>query len=181
MLTRQHSPRYARTVSEVRWLQGDEVRMWRGFIQMRRALDQAIERQLADEGLSTADYELLVPLSEAPGYVLRARDLGRAVGWDRSRLAHQLRRMERRGLVHRFDCPTDARGTMVELTPEGRDVIVAAAPGHVETVRCCFVDLLDPAEIETLTAIAAKVAVATAGLSASEGGQCSASTGPTDC
>lgn len=155
--------------------------MWRGFIQLRHTLDQAIERQLADEGLSTADYELLVPLSEAPGHVLRARDLGRTVGWGRSRLAHQLRRMEQRGLVRRFDCPTDARGTMVELTPAGYDVIVAAAPGHVETVRRCFIDLLDAAEIKALTTIAAKVAAATAALPVDEecGKEtgCSASTG----
>lgn len=136
--------------------------MWRGFIELRRALDHAIERQLAGNGLSTADYELLVPLSEAPEHVLRARDLRRAVGWDRSRLAHQLRRMERRGLVRRFDCPTDARGTMVELTKTGYGVIVAAAPGHVETVRRHLVDLLDATEIETLIAITAKVAAATA-------------------
>jgi DNA-binding MarR family transcriptional regulator len=155
-------------MDEVRWLQADEARMWRGFIELRRTLDHAIERQLADEGLSTADYELLVPLSEAPEHVLRARDLRRAVGWERSRLAHQLRRMERRGLVRRFDCPTDARGTMVELTTTGYDVIAAAAPGHVETVRRYFVDLLDATEIETLTAITAKVAAATASPPADE-------------
>ncbi len=40
--------------------------MWRGYVDMRRRLDTVIERQLADVGLSTADYELLVPLSEAP-------------------------------------------------------------------------------------------------------------------
>lgn len=134
--------------------------MWRGFIQMRRALDLAIERQLANEGLSTADYELLVPLSEAPEGVLRARDLGRTVGWDRSRLAHHLRRMEQRDLVRRFNCPTDARGIMVELTPAGRDAIETAAPGHVETVRRHFVDLLDTTEIDTLTAITKRVTAA---------------------
>ncbi len=132
--------------------------MWRGYLRMRRGLDEAIERQLSEEGLSTADFELLVPLSEVRDNVLRARDLGRLVGWDRSRLAHQLRRMEQRGLVHRFDCPTDARGTMVELTEEGRTLITRAAPGHVETVRRVFVDLLDPAEVDTLTAIATRVA-----------------------
>ncbi len=149
-------------VTEPRWLDEREARMWRGFVAMRRALDQAIEAQLGVEGLSSADYELLVPLSEAPDHVLRARELCRAAGWERSRLAHQLRRMEQRGLVRRFDCPSDARGTMVELTGAGRDAIEAAAPGHVEVVRRCFVDLLDGAEMDTLAAIADRVTVAAA-------------------
>lgn len=131
--------------------------MWRSFLEMRAALDAIIERQLNDAGLSGADYALLVPLSEAPEGVLRVRDLGRAVGWDRSRLSHQLRRMEQRGLVMRFDCPSDARGTMVQLTPEGRRAIEAVAPGHVETVRRNFVDLLSGDELDTLAAVSARV------------------------
>jgi DNA-binding MarR family transcriptional regulator len=151
-------------VTTQRWLTQREQAMWRGFVQIRLALDQAIEAQLAEHGLSTADYALLVPLSETTHGVLRPRDLGHATGWDRSRLAHQLRRMQQRGLVRRFHCPTDARGTMVELTPAGRHAIDAAAPGHVQTVRRHFVDLLTPTEIDTLTAIAARVtATAAAG------------------
>jgi DNA-binding MarR family transcriptional regulator len=157
MLTRQHSRSYDERVGEPRWLDERENRMWRGWLAMRRVIDQAVERQLAQEGLSTADYELLVPLSEAGRRALRARDLGRAVGWDRSRLSHQLRRMEQRGLVRRYDHPHDARGTMVQLTPAGRRLVAAAAPGHVETVRRAFVDLLDPAELEALAAIADRV------------------------
>ncbi len=138
--------------------------MWRAFVGMRRALDLAVERQLAEAGLSTADYELLVPLSEAPGLVLRVRDLGRTVAWDRSRLAHQLRRMEQRGLVSRFDCPTDARGTMVRLTDKGREVIRSAAPGHVETVRRHFVDLLTSEEIDAIRRLSERVIDASGGV-----------------
>jgi DNA-binding MarR family transcriptional regulator len=134
-----------------------EERMWRAFYAMRRSLDRAIDRQLTVSGLSSADYELLVPLSEAPGHELRARDLGRQVDWDRSRLSHQLRRMERRGLVVRHECDSDARGTMIRLTGEGLHAVEAAAPGHVATVRAHFVDLLSDEEIDTLTAVADRV------------------------
>jgi DNA-binding MarR family transcriptional regulator len=131
--------------------------MWRALYEMRRHLDRVIERQLAEAGLSSADYDLLVPLSEAPPGGLRARELGNLVGWDRSRLSHQLRRMEARGLLTRRECPTDARGTVVCLTPAGRAAIEAAAPGHVDTVRRHFVDLLSPEEVDALTAIATRV------------------------
>lgn len=131
--------------------------MWRAFYDMRVQLDRAIERQLTDAGLSTADYHLLAPLSEASEEGMRARDLGHHAGWDRSRLSHHLGRMERRGLVTRRECPTDARGTMIALTPAGRKAVEAAAPGHVETVRRHFVDLLTHEEIDTLTAISTRI------------------------
>jgi DNA-binding MarR family transcriptional regulator len=134
-----------------------EEQMWRAFSAMRRSLDRAIERQLTGAGLSSADYELLVPLSEAPSHELRARDLGRQVDWDRSRLSHQLRRMEQRGLVVRHECENDARGTMITLTGAGLHAVEAAAPGHVATVRAHFVDLLSEDEIDTLTAVANRV------------------------
>lgn len=131
--------------------------MWRALHAMRRSLDRAIERQLTIAGLSSADYELLVPLSEAPDRQLRARDLGRQVDWDRSRLSHQLRRMEHRGLVVRHECENDGRGTMIALTQEGLHAVRTAAPGHVATLRARFVDLLSQDEIDTLTAVATRV------------------------
>ncbi|RIJ69865.1 MarR family transcriptional regulator [Nakamurella silvestris] len=140
-----------------RWLDGTESRMWRAWIDMHRHLDRVLEQNLADAGMSMADFVLLVPLSESPEGQLRARDLGAEAGWDRSRLSHQIRRMEQRGLVARVDCETDARGTFIRLTPQGRAAIEAAAPGHVESVRENFLDLLDPSEIDLITAVAERV------------------------
>lgn len=148
------------TVTERRWLAPGEQRMWRAYLAGRRALDVAIDRQLAESGLSTADFEVLVPLSEAAEGVLRARDLGRVIGWDRSRLSHQLRRMEQRGLIERFTCETDARGTMIRLTAAGRAVLADTAPGHVDTVRRFFVDRLSLDELDTLTEVFERVAAA---------------------
>lgn len=139
------------------WLTEREQRVWRAFQEMRRHLDTAMDRQLTEEGLSSADYRLLVPLSEAPGDEVRARDLGRGVDWGRSRLSHQLRRMEQRGLISRRNCPTDARGTMIALTPAGRKAVQAAAPGHVDTVRRYFINLLSDTEMDTLYAVATRV------------------------
>ncbi|GAA4903102.1 transcriptional regulator, MarR family [Stackebrandtia albiflava] len=145
-------------MTEPRWLDDREQCAWRAYQHMQRDLAAALERQLTrDSALSGADYELLVVLSETEGHRLRARELRNAVRWDRSRLAHQVRRMENRGLLRRTECETDARGTMVELTDAGRAAIEAAAPGHVETVRRYFVDLLDAEETATLRAVAERV------------------------
>lgn len=155
MLTRQHSRTAEK--SKPRWLDAGEQRAWRAFLDLRRLLNVGIERQLAEFGLSGADYELLVPLSEARDRRLRPRDLGEITGWDRSRLAHQLRRMEERGLIARERCPTDARGILVVLTPAGMKLVREAAPGHVEWVRSNFIDQLTDDELDALTALSERV------------------------
>ena len=141
-------------MAEPHWLDEREAHLWQAYRDLQRELRNALDRQLVrDAGLTGADYALLVPLSEAPDGLVRARDLGRLVGWDRSRISHQLRRMEQRGLVAREDCPEDARGSMVRLTPAGRCAIEAAAPNHVTTVRRFFIDQLSDDEIDTLAAL----------------------------
>ncbi len=139
------------------WLTDAEQRAWRAFLRMRRDLDRAIDGHLAGVGLSAADFALLVPLSEAPEHRLRARDLSRDTGWDRGRLSHHIRRMERRGLVTRHSCDTDARGTDIRLTDQGLAAVHAAAPGHVQTVRRSLIDLLSDHELQILARISERV------------------------
>ncbi|MCX4903727.1 MarR family winged helix-turn-helix transcriptional regulator [Streptomyces sp. NBC_00878] len=135
-------------MSEPRWLTPHQADVWakyrRLFRELQRAQDQQLQR---DSGLSAADYALLAPLSESDDGVLRARDLGAEVGWERSRLSHQITRMEKRGLVTREPCADDARGSMVCLTKKGRAAIEAAAPKHAECVRQLVFDPLTPDEV----------------------------------
>jgi DNA-binding MarR family transcriptional regulator len=141
-------------MAEPRWLDQREAHLWQAYRDLQRKLRNALDRQLVhDAGLSGAEYALLVPLSEASGRRLRARDLGNMVGWDRSRISHQLSRMEHRGLVTREPCPGDARGSIVRLTPAGRSAIEAAAPNHVATVRRFFLDPLSDDERDTLATL----------------------------
>lgn len=132
--------------------------MWRRYRDMNQLLDLAVERQLQrDAAMSQSDYSVLVSLSEAEGGGLRARDLGAALGWDRSRVSHQVRRMEGRGLVAKNECAEDGRGTIVSLTDEGAQAINSVAPKHVEKVRELFVDVVSPDEVRMLTDIYERV------------------------
>jgi len=145
-------------MTQGRWLNEQEQRMWRSFQGMWRNLDRTVERDLMDRAaLSAADFSILVPLSEAPDRRLRARDLGRLLDWDRSRLSHQIRRMEQRELLTRSKCPTDARGTFIELTNHGWEMVQQAAPGHVQAVRANFFDVLTDADVVALEDIARRV------------------------
>ncbi len=121
---------------------------------MDRRLTGRVARELLREtGLSGADYEVLVNLSEAPGGRLRAFELGQATGWEKSRLSHHITRMEDRDLVSRQSCPTDSRGAFVVLTRAGRLAIEAAAPRHVEHVRRWFFDAITPDQLDALAEI----------------------------
>ncbi|WP_405800226.1 MarR family winged helix-turn-helix transcriptional regulator [Streptomyces sp. NBC_01506] len=151
-------------MSEPRWLTPREAEIWATYRKLGRELQRVQDQQLQrDSSISAADYALLAPLSETPDGVLRARELGAEVGWERSRLSHQISRMEKRGLVVREACEDDARGSMVRLTEQGRRTIEAAAPGHVEIVRQMFFDPLDADEMETLGEFLTRIVAAVEG------------------
>jgi DNA-binding MarR family transcriptional regulator len=138
-------------VNPEHWLDEREQRAWRAFLGVHAQLTARLQRQLQrDSGLSYADYEVLVRLSEASEGRLRAFQLGDGLRWEKSRLSHQLSRMQGRGLVDRQECPTDRRGAFVVLTDAGRAAIQEAAPRHAAEVRRAFVDALDPDSIDAL-------------------------------
>ena len=69
----------------------------------------------------------------------------------RSRLSHQVSRMESRGLVVREGCEGDKRGTFAVLTEHGAEVIGQVAPHHVDSVRGHFIDQLAADGLGALT------------------------------
>ncbi len=147
-------------VDEVNWLTADEAALWRSFILAQQDLDRVISADLAGSSLSHADYAVLVGLSEAGKGGVRVGRLREWIGWESSRLALQLRRMQTRGLVSRCPAAEDGRGTVVSITEEGLARIRAAAPGHVGTVRANFLDLMQPDEQRVLRAVFERVAAA---------------------
>ncbi|MEU8175796.1 MarR family transcriptional regulator [Microbispora hainanensis] len=141
-----------------RWLDADEQRAWRAYLRMQGRLTARLNRQLqADSGLSLADYDVLVHLTDREEGRLRPYELQRDLEWEQSRLSHQLTRMQRRGLVRREECADDGRGAYVVITEEGRRAITAAAPGHVETVRGLFFDGLTRDQVTALERLATDV------------------------
>jgi DNA-binding MarR family transcriptional regulator len=145
-------------MTETRWLDAREAHLWQSYRDAYLELTTTLEgRLIRNSGLSGADYALLHPLSTAVAGVLRTRDLGRSIGWERSRLSHQVSRMEKRGLVVREECESDARGSMVRLTDAGRAAIDAAAPDHVDAVRTHFLDRLTREEQELFTKLLDRV------------------------
>jgi DNA-binding MarR family transcriptional regulator len=133
-----------------RWLNDDEQQAWRATVQLAMLLVRQLDRDLSVHGLNGHDYEILVALSESPENRLRMTELADATSQSRSRLSHQISRMEARGLVRRDDCEGDKRGTFAVLTREGKATIERVAPDHVESVRRHFIDRLTPGQLEEI-------------------------------
>lgn len=137
-----------------RWLDEDQQRTWRAYLDATQVLQRGLEAQLQDEaGMPHGYYELLVRLSEAPERRLRMSALADAAVSSRSRLSHAVAQLEQRGWVRREACPQDRRGQLAVLTEEGFAALEAAAPGHVDAVRRLLIDRLTPAQLGQLRAI----------------------------
>lgn len=136
----------------------EERQLWRAFFVMRRQLDLNLERRLhSDAGISSADFEILASLFEEPTKRRRSGQIGDIIGWEKSRVSHQIARMEQRGLVARETCDDDARGVWVVLTAEGRRAVLRAVRDHDAAIREYFFDVLDHEERAALRTISQKV------------------------
>ncbi|TVT47938.1 MarR family transcriptional regulator [Amycolatopsis rhizosphaerae] len=134
-------------MGEVRWLTDAEMLAWRSYIVATMRLRQRLHRELSEaHAVSLTDYEVLVVLDSQPDKRLRMSELATMLGSTKSRLSHQVGRMEETGIVCRVPDPEDKRGVIAELTPDGLDLLARAAPAHVEGVRRHLIDLLTPEE-----------------------------------
>lgn len=136
---------------EVSWLDPEEMRAWRTFIEGSDRLNGVLNRSLqAKHGLTMDDYRILVLLSEAPEQSLRMSDLALGIVASRSKLTHQIRRLESGGLVDREECLSDKRGVLARLTPSGLARLEEAAPDHVADVRRFMIDAMTARQLRML-------------------------------
>lgn len=146
-------PRYApgmtAGVPSPQWLDDDEMRFWRAWIISSTLMDARLNRDLQEaHNLSHTDYGVLVVLSEQPERRMRMSTLADVLALSKSRLSHQVSRLEKTGLVMRHDDTSDGRGIFACLTDAGFALLQKAAPVHVSGVRRYMVDLLSPEERE---------------------------------
>lgn len=134
-----------------RWLSHEEQALWRAWLTAITLVPERLNRELQDEyGITLADYDILVRLSENDDHALRMSELAQKTLVSRSRLTHQVDRLERAGLVARRICESDGRGLVAQMTDEGWQLLQRAAHSHVTSVREHLVDVLTPAEFEAL-------------------------------
>ena len=132
-------------------LTAEQEATWFAYMRVALRLNYEVNRELqVDSDVSHQDFHVLNALADSPGQRLQLSDLAVRIGWERSRVSHQVLRMEARGLVERRPSTADARATDAVLTADGQAALARATPGHAALVKRMFFDGLDPALLPTL-------------------------------
>jgi len=133
------------------WLTDDELQSWLKLAGVMLKLNPALDSQLQrDSDLTHFGYLCLAMLSETDDRLLKMSELAARTNASLSRLSHVIPKLEARGLVERRPCAESWRVTMVHLTDKGYDVLVDAAPGHVETVRALVYEGMSEKDVADL-------------------------------
>ena len=134
-----------------RWLTKEELDSWLPLAGVMLKLGPALDSQLQrDSDLTHFDYLCLAMLSEYDGHTTTMSALAGRTNASLSRLSHVISKLEKRGFVSRCRSDVSRRVTMVSMTEDGYAKLVAAAPGHVETVRSLVYDGLGDDDVEAL-------------------------------
>jgi DNA-binding MarR family transcriptional regulator len=113
----------------------DELRLWHAWKRASDAVRARVGEEItAETGLSDPDFGVLSRLEDLGHGRLRQNELAASMGWHRSRLSHQLTRMEERGLIDREDVQRGVQVSVV-ITEAGRTAIATARPVHATAVR----------------------------------------------
>ena len=145
------------------WLNDREMAAWRSYIETNGDLSAALERDLAEHGLTLGDYQVLVYLSEAEDDSMRMCDLADALQLSPSGLTRRLDGLVGTEHVTRRPSPHDGRVMMAVLTDAGRELLTRTAPHHVRSVRRHIFDHLTEEQVDAMASIFEAIA---AGLAA---------------
>ncbi|MFD0327406.1 MarR family winged helix-turn-helix transcriptional regulator [Streptacidiphilus monticola] len=134
-------------------MDAEDWEFWDTWMRAQRLLARELERGLQrDCDISKAEFSVLVTLWQAVGRELRVGELSESLGWDKSRVSHQLTRMEKRGLVKRTQYGADGRRAGIGLTSEGRRAAQSAILVHGGNIRRHFLDSLTPEQASAIRA-----------------------------
>lgn len=145
-------------MSKANGLNEDEWALWSDWMHAQRLLAQSLDRQLqAEFGISKAEFSVLVTLHQSATPEMRVLEIAESLGWEKSRVAHLLTRMEARALLRRSESASNGRRTGVGLTNEGRCLTLSAIKQHGKNVRRLFLDGLSVDQAAVIRAWSRKV------------------------
>src|SRR5215469_1779886 len=126
-----------------------ELRVWHAFRLMGDDVLGRVGRDIAKAtGLSGPEFGVLSRLAAIGKGEMRQQTLARVMTWDKSRLSHQLTRMQQRGFVQRRR--TDLNTVLVVLSKLGREKLGSALPIQAESVRRNFLSRLTPEQLDNI-------------------------------
>lgn len=136
-------------------LSEQEMQLWLMYKETFKTIfTRIIKENYEKAGISDGDYMVLDTLTTSKTGQIRQQELADKMGWSRSRLAHHLVRMEKRGLVER----RSEKGHIVQviITPEGTAAFDAVLPVSATAIKRYFLDLLTEQDIDSISRLSTK-------------------------
>lgn len=151
------------TVTKSR-LDGAALDAWRSYLQSHASIMRVLDAELvAEHGVTTRDYEVLLYLSQAPDYKMAMSALAERTMLTRSGITRLIDGLVTAGLIERVACSSDARVSYAHLTDRGYDKLRKAGCAHVRSINRLFLEHFTPAEVEQLAALLSRLPGAHAG------------------
>jgi len=120
-------------------------------------LEYLLGRELENEfGLSHSIFELLLVVGRADGEGIALRDVAQSRVLTSGGATRLAQRALQQGLIRRHTSATDARVQIIQLTPEGEDLLLRASAFHARNIERYLIDVL-PDEQASVFAEAIKV------------------------
>lgn len=143
-------------------LEGAALEAWRSYLQSHASIVRALDAELvAEHGLTTRDYEVLLYLAQAADRRLPMSALAERTMLTRSGITRLVDGLVANGLIERRACLQDARISYASLTDAGYQKLREAGCSHVGSIRELFLSRYSPGEIEQLAALLARLPGAT--------------------
>ncbi|GLY54144.1 MarR family transcriptional regulator [Lentzea sp. NBRC 102530] len=131
---------------------------WRTLAALHARIEDRLERALQKaHELSVSEYTVLDVLNRQDGFHLRMNQLSNAVVLSQSATTRLVTRLEDRGLLARYLCPTDRRGIYTEVTEKGHALLADARPTHDEVLAQSLAEATETPELKPLVEALAKL------------------------
>src|SRR6202035_3415332 len=110
----------ANTAIEHGSLEGAALEAWRSYLQSHASIVRVLDAELvAEHGMTTRDYEVLLYLAQAPDRKLAMSALAERTMLTRSGITRLVDGLVLGGLIERVACSKDARVSYAKLTDAG--------------------------------------------------------------
>lgn len=139
-------------------LDGVALDAWRSYIQSHASILRLLDAELvAEHGLTTRDYEVLLYLAQAEDRRLPMSALAESTMLTRSGITRLIDGLVAGDLIERVSCPKDARVSYAQLTAAGYEKLRDAGCTHVTSIRRLFLEHFSEDEIDQLASLLSRL------------------------
>jgi DNA-binding MarR family transcriptional regulator len=144
--------------TETSRLEGAPLEAWRSYLQSHAAIVRELDAELvAEHGMTTRDYEVLLYLAQAEDQRLPMSALSERTMLTRSGITRLVDGLVDSGMIERVSCSEDARVSYARLTPAGYEKLRQAGCTHVKSIERLFLAHFSPEDIEVLSGLLSRL------------------------